>query len=452
MVVLLVAVPLAAYLNFGHEHTYAFSGRDYSVGPEFLVNVPANLFDAITFPDFSGVATGTGVKYIIMFALIGSLESLLSAKAVEQIDPWHRKTNHDRDLLAVGVGNTLAALVGGLPMISEIVRSKANIDNGARTRFANLFHGVFLLLFVALVPAWIHQIPLAALAAMLVFTGFRLASPQAFVHMYHVGREQLVIFVATIIGVLATDLLVGIAIGIAGEAGAAPHPGRAPALAVAAERQRAAVGPAGHAGRQGLGRVQHLAVAPQAAAGAEGSGPRGARSLGHHAGGPHGDGQAPRGAEGVPGSRWRSWSSPGWSGIGACRPIRRRRGRRRGHRRPPKSGRRRNVGLMLAESIRNPSDPSLSPDARCVRALIHEACEPVANFWPMKRFVHHNPIHGLEHLPFDQAVREARHLLGGHGYLSVGEYRQFHRTGRIAEVSVTRALRRVGPARPGSTS
>src|SRR5688572_8891015 len=214
MVVLLVTVPLAMYFGFSDAHAYSFRGREYLLGPSLLVNVPPNMFSALTFPDFSGVATLGGVKYIILFSVIGSLESALSAEAVDQIDPWRRKTNHDRDLLAVGVGNTAAAFVGGLPMISEIVRSRANIDNGAKTRFANLFHGTFLLLFVALVPALINQIPLAALGAMLVFTGFRLASPQSFAHMYHVGREQLVIFVSTIIGVLATDLLVGIAIGI----------------------------------------------------------------------------------------------------------------------------------------------------------------------------------------------------------------------------------------------
>jgi MFS superfamily sulfate permease-like transporter len=214
VVVLFVTVPLGLYFNLSQEHSYSFNEQEYLLGPNFLVNVPANMFRALTFPDFSGVMTATGLEYIVLFAFIGSLESLLSAKAVDQIDPWNRKTNQDRDLLAVGAGNTLAAFVGGLPMISEIVRSRANIDNGARTRFANMFHGSFLLLFVAAVPALINQIPLAALGAMLVFTGYRLASPRSFVHMYHVGREQLIIFVSTIIGVLATDLLVGIGIGI----------------------------------------------------------------------------------------------------------------------------------------------------------------------------------------------------------------------------------------------
>jgi MFS superfamily sulfate permease-like transporter len=214
MIVLMVTVPLGMYFNLSQEQTYSFHDQEYPLGKDFLVAVPENMFSALTFPDFSGLMTTTGVKYVVMFALIGSLESLLSAKAIDGIDPWKRKTDQDRDMLAVGAGNTLSAFVGGLPMISEIVRSKANIDNGARTRFANAFHASFLLVCVALVPGLINQIPLAALGAMLVFTGFRLASPQEFVHIYRVGREQFIIFVSTIIGVLATDLLMGIAIGI----------------------------------------------------------------------------------------------------------------------------------------------------------------------------------------------------------------------------------------------
>ena len=214
MIVLFVAVPMGLFFNLEEEGIYIFNDQTYALRPEFLVNVPDNMFSALTFPDFSGLTTSIGIKYVIMFALIGSLESLLSAKAIDQIDPWKRKTNMDRDMLAVGIGNTLAAFVGGLPMISEIVRSKANIDNGARTRFANMFHGLFLLVFVALIPGLINQIPLAALGALLVFTGFRLASPLEFVHMYHLGKDQFIIFVSTIVGVLATDLLMGIAIGI----------------------------------------------------------------------------------------------------------------------------------------------------------------------------------------------------------------------------------------------
>jgi MFS superfamily sulfate permease-like transporter len=214
LVVLLLAVPLEFYFDLDHPHAYSFNHHEYRVGPNYLVNVPVNMFNAMAFPDFSGLPTAIGIKYVILFALIGSLESVLSAKAVEIFDPWKRKADLDRDLTAVGIGNTIAALVGGLPMISEIVRSKANVDNGAHTRFANFYHGVFLLLFVALVPGLVNEIPLAALAAMLVFTGFRLAAPAEFRHVYHVGKEQLLIFLSTIIGVLAIDLLVGIAIGI----------------------------------------------------------------------------------------------------------------------------------------------------------------------------------------------------------------------------------------------
>jgi MFS superfamily sulfate permease-like transporter len=214
-VVVLVAIPLGIYFNLSTDHTYTFFNHNYEVGEKFLVDVPNSMLGAITFPDFSGLATVKGWKWVMMFALIGSLESLLSAKAVDLLDPWRRRTNLNRDMMAVGIANLAAAAVGGLPMISEIVRSKANIDNGARTRFSDMFHALFLLSFVALVPGLIHQIPMAALGAMLVYTGFRLASPKEFASVYKVGPEQLAIFVTTIVVVLATDLLWGVAAGIA---------------------------------------------------------------------------------------------------------------------------------------------------------------------------------------------------------------------------------------------
>lgn len=215
IVVVVLAIVMGMVFDLTHEHTYTFAGKEYPLGEKYLVNVPPSLFGAFVAPDFGSILTPMGMKWILMFALIGSLESMLSAKAVDTIDPWRRKTDMNRDLLGIGVANTLAACIGGLPMISEIVRSKANIDNGARTRFANMAHGLFLLSFVALVPWLIHRIPLAALAAMLVFTGFRLASPKEFVSTYKVGPEQLCVFVCTIVGVLATDLLIGIGIGVA---------------------------------------------------------------------------------------------------------------------------------------------------------------------------------------------------------------------------------------------
>jgi len=215
LVVLVVAIPLGLMLAVKAH------GAQLGDSMKFLVNVPdliPSVFQnpgiAFMTPDFRGVATPTGIKFVILFALIGSIESLLSSQAIDMIDPWRRKTDQNRDLLAVGIANTLCSAIGALPMISEIVRSKANIDNGARTKYANMYHGIFLLAFVLLLPFVIRMIPIAALGAMLVYTGFRLASPKEFVHTYKIGIEQLVVFVTTIVVTLATDLLIGIVSGI----------------------------------------------------------------------------------------------------------------------------------------------------------------------------------------------------------------------------------------------
>lgn len=214
MLVILLAIPLGKYFDLEHEHVYLFLNHEYHVGSQYLVNLPNNIIDGFHLPNFSMIFTLDSIKYIIMFALVGSLESILSAKAVDILDPYKRKTNHNKDLFAVGLGNTICGFIGALPMISEIVRSSANINNKAKSKWSNFYHGIFLLLFVVLLPNLLKQIPLAALGAMLIFTGYRLASPKVFKEVKKVGMDQLFIFVSTLIITLATDLIVGIVAGI----------------------------------------------------------------------------------------------------------------------------------------------------------------------------------------------------------------------------------------------
>jgi len=214
MLVLLAAVPLGLYFDLAHEHNYILSNHIFHAGPAFLIRLPGSLASSITYPDFSAIFTAASLKYIAMFSLVGSVESLLSVSAVDSLDPEKRPSDMNKDLLATGIGNTLAGALGGLPMISEIVRSKANIDNGAKSHWSNFFHGIFLLLSLALIPNLLQEIPLAALAGMLIYTGFRLASPREFTNVYRIGPEQLLLFIVTLLVTLATDLLIGVGAGM----------------------------------------------------------------------------------------------------------------------------------------------------------------------------------------------------------------------------------------------
>jgi MFS superfamily sulfate permease-like transporter len=226
LVVVLVGMSLARYFDLEHQHMYLFlpdahflPHHEATVGPKFLVAISDNFMSSFYFPDFSKTLSLEFWEAVVSICLVGSLESLLSAMAVDKLDPYKRHSNLDRDITAVGTGNLISGLIGGLPMIAEIVRSSANVNNGAKTGWANFFHGSCLLLFVVFFPRLIHSIPLASLAALLVFTGFRLASPKEFAKVMGVGKEQLFMFVVTIIGVLATDLLIGVAIGIVAKFG-----------------------------------------------------------------------------------------------------------------------------------------------------------------------------------------------------------------------------------------
>lgn len=204
MVVLLVTIPLALIMDFRHTE------------PAFDLVKIGDFWGEINFnADFSAIASWPFWKYVIMFLFVNSLESLLTVKAIDGLDPWKRISNPNKDLVAVGMGNAVSGMLGGLPMISEVARSSANITFGGKTRWANFFHGFFLLIAMLLFIPVIEMIPNTALAALLIAVGYRLASPNEFFKTYKIGSEQLVIFVTTIIVTVSTDLLVGVAAGIA---------------------------------------------------------------------------------------------------------------------------------------------------------------------------------------------------------------------------------------------
>jgi MFS superfamily sulfate permease-like transporter len=151
----------------------------------------------------------------LTIALVASLETLLSIEAVDKLDPYNRTTPTNRELKAQGVGNLVSGLLGGLPVTSVIVRSSANVNSGGKSKLSTIFHGTLLLLSVLFIPDLLNKIPLSALAAILIFTGYKLAKPSIFKEFHQKGWDQIIPFVVTIITILLTDLLIGILVGIA---------------------------------------------------------------------------------------------------------------------------------------------------------------------------------------------------------------------------------------------
>ncbi len=202
MVVLVIMIPFAIFMDFKTNHASSL----VTIG-DFWKDVKFNA-------SFAAIGTGVFWKYVFMFLFVNSLESLLTVKAIDGLDPWKRQSNYNTDLRALAVGNGFSGLLGGLPMISEVARSSANVNNGAKTRWANFFHGLFLLLSMLVLIPVIEMIPTAALAAMLIAVAYRLASPKEFIGTYKIGSEQLVIFLVTIFVTVAEDLLLGVFAGI----------------------------------------------------------------------------------------------------------------------------------------------------------------------------------------------------------------------------------------------
>jgi MFS superfamily sulfate permease-like transporter len=215
----LIPAPLVVVLGGVALNMLLSNGSSLQLRGNQLVNIPqaANVnefFSLFTLPDFSYLNMPEVWITGVTIAIVASLETLLNIEASDELDPYKRVTPKDRELKAQGVGNLICGLIGGLPVTSVVVRTSANVHAGAKTKASAIMHGALLLLAVALIPFLINLIPLSALAAVLIYTGFKLAKPSLFKDMYKKGFDQFIPFMATIVAIIFTDLLIGIVIGI----------------------------------------------------------------------------------------------------------------------------------------------------------------------------------------------------------------------------------------------
>lgn len=199
---------------------FVATGSGWAIAPTHLVSVPdigsagMGWADLLHFPDLARIVDAQVLLAAATLAIVASLETLLNLEAADKLDPWKRTSPPDRELLAQGIGNLFAGALGGLPMTSVIVRSSVNANSGSRSRWSAIFHGVLLLVSVAFFASLINRIPLAALAAVLVVTGFKLTSPKLWRQMWCDGWNQFLPFAGTVVAIVATDLLVGVLIGL----------------------------------------------------------------------------------------------------------------------------------------------------------------------------------------------------------------------------------------------
>ena len=194
-------------------------GSTWAIQPSHLVQVPVAkdlgaFMGFMQFPGMEHFSNPLVFKAAVTIALVATLETLLNLEAVEKIDPDQRNAPPNRELVAQGIGNMLAGFIGGLPMTSVIVRSSVNINAGGKTKLSAILHGVLLIICVLLMPQWLNEIPLSALAAILIVTGLKLASPKLFKQLWSEGKRQFLPFIITIVAIVVTDLLVGVLIGL----------------------------------------------------------------------------------------------------------------------------------------------------------------------------------------------------------------------------------------------
>ncbi len=210
---------IVVLLGIGMSSLFKLFQGELVLDASLLVQVPVaasikEFFGFLQLPDFAQLAKPVIYTSAFTIAVVASLETLLNLEAVDKIDPQKRLSPPNRELIAQGAGNCISGLIGGLPITSVIVRSSVNLNSGGRTKLATITHGVLLLVSVLLLPAWLNQIPLSCLAAILVTTGYKLANPALIKKKWGKGYTQFLPFIVTVIAIVATDLLIGVLIGL----------------------------------------------------------------------------------------------------------------------------------------------------------------------------------------------------------------------------------------------
>lgn len=212
-----VVVLLAIAMNY----LFSYWGPNLQLNTTHLVNMPINngltsVLSQFKHPDFSSWQNVNVYFYALMIVMIASLETLLNLEAIEKIDKNHRYCSRDRELVAQGIGNIVSGLVGGLPITSVIVRSAVNLNAGGNNKISTIFHGLLLFLSLTFISKWLNYIPISALASILIYTGYKLANISIFKEVYYYGKRYFIPFIITIVGIITTNLLLGIIIGLFG--------------------------------------------------------------------------------------------------------------------------------------------------------------------------------------------------------------------------------------------
>ena len=201
--------------SIGISYYYSlFLNQPTPISEDLLIKIPDNLLSNFPIPRFDKSFDLNFIGVVFSITLIAIIESLLSIKAVDKLDPKKRRSNVNKDLRALGLASVVSGFLGGLNVVTVIARSSVNANNGGTNRSANFFHAAFLVLFVLLLGKQIQMIPLTSLAAILVYTGYKLATPENLLRIYRIGPEQALIFLVTLVTTLLTSLITGIAVGI----------------------------------------------------------------------------------------------------------------------------------------------------------------------------------------------------------------------------------------------